>query len=117
VSVPIAQGAKPAATATAEPLLEPPGTNGSSPDHGFSGVPMLSLTPQLPNAYSSVCTLPNTMAPASCSKRTTVAVLVTGVSGNVNEPARVGRPATSMRSFTAMGTPSTHALYLVASAT
>ncbi len=40
VSVPMAQGASRAATATPEPLLEPPGVRGTSRSHGFHGVPI-----------------------------------------------------------------------------
>jgi hypothetical protein len=39
VSVPTAQGASPAATATPEPLLEPPGVRWRLGSHGFQGVP------------------------------------------------------------------------------
>ena len=40
VSVPSPIGAKPLATATAVPALEPPGTQGSS-HHGLCGVPWM----------------------------------------------------------------------------
>ena len=46
VSVPKAQGAMPEATATADPLLDPPGVLGAPSDHGFEGVPMCSFNPQ-----------------------------------------------------------------------
>ena len=39
VSVPSAAGARSAATPTAEPLLEPPGTRWVEVSHGFQGVP------------------------------------------------------------------------------
>ncbi len=48
VSVPIAQGAIRAATATPEPLDEPPGVRGVARSHGFQGVPMRWLVPQPP---------------------------------------------------------------------
>ena len=40
VSVPIAHGAIALATATPEPLLDPPGVRGTVASHGFHGVPM-----------------------------------------------------------------------------
>src|SRR5215472_9930117 len=40
VSVPIAQGAIALATATPEPLLDPPGVRAILLSHGFHGVPM-----------------------------------------------------------------------------
>ena len=39
VSVPMAQGTMRAATATPEPLLEPPGVRWVCGSHGFQGVP------------------------------------------------------------------------------
>ena len=46
VSVPIATGARPAATATPEPLEEPPGVRCTVGSHGFRGVPMCVLVPE-----------------------------------------------------------------------
>ena len=46
--VPIAHGARPAATATPEPLLDPPGTRWTSGSHGFHGVPIDLFVPQPP---------------------------------------------------------------------
>lgn len=40
VSVPTAHGTSRAATATPEPLLEPPGVHGSRMSHGLRGAPM-----------------------------------------------------------------------------
>lgn len=50
-SVPRAAVARPAATATAEPLLEPPGTRSWS--HGFGSVPKcgLAAVPPMANSY------------------------------------------------------------------
>ena len=39
VSLPMAAAASPAAAATAEPLLEPPGSRCTSASQGFQGVP------------------------------------------------------------------------------
>src|SRR5215475_12544944 len=60
VSVPMATGARPAATATPEPLDEPPGVRCTVRSHGFLGVPRWVLVPQLPIANSTVCVLPST---------------------------------------------------------
>src|SRR5437773_8930557 len=74
VSVPIAQGAKPAATATPEPLLEPPGVRATVGSHGFHGVPRCWLVPHPPIANSTVCVLPMTIIPAATRRRARVAV-------------------------------------------
>src|ERR1700761_5948479 len=74
VSVPSAQGARRAATATAEPLLEPPGVRGTSASHGFHGVPRCWFIPHAPQANSTVCVLPSTIIPWLTRRRTTVAV-------------------------------------------
>jgi hypothetical protein len=39
VSVPMAHGTTPCATATAEPEEEPPGARGTAPERGLGGVP------------------------------------------------------------------------------
>src|SRR5438045_3451752 len=57
VSVPIAHGAIRAATATPEPLLDPPGVRASVRSHGFHGVPRWALVPQPPKANSTVWVL------------------------------------------------------------
>src|SRR6266513_6136567 len=75
VSVPIAQGASRAATATPEPLLEPPGVRATSGSHGFHGVPMCWLVPQPPIANSTVWVLPMTIIPAAIRRRARVAVV------------------------------------------
>ena len=74
VSVPIAHGANPAATATPEPLLDPPGVRATSGSHGFHGVPRCWLVPQPPIANSTVCVLPITISPAAISFCAKVAV-------------------------------------------
>ena len=48
VSVPIAQGAMRAATATPEPEEEPPGVRCVVASHGFHGVPRCWFVPQPP---------------------------------------------------------------------
>src|SRR5260370_7298261 len=74
VSVPIAIGARPAATATADPLEEPPGVWCTARSHGFRGVPMWVLVPQLPIANSTVWVLPSTIIPAAIAPSARVAV-------------------------------------------
>ncbi len=72
VSVPIAHGAVPAATAAALPPDEPPGTRVRS--HGFSTGPNPEFSLEEPIANSSWFVLPSTRAPAACRLRTLVAV-------------------------------------------
>src|SRR6478735_2749999 len=98
VSVPRATSASPAATATAEPLDDPPGSRpGSS---GFTGVPDHEFTP-LADQHSSVrLVLPTIRAPARRAAATTGASAITG------HPAVVGRPSISMQSLTASRGPS-----------
>ena len=54
VSVPIANAARPEATATAEPLLDPPGNLCVWISQGFLGVPLCLFKPVAPNANSTV---------------------------------------------------------------
>ena len=72
VSVPIAHGAEPAATAAADPPLEPPGTRVSS--HGFFTGPNPEFSFEDPMANSSMLVLPSTLAPAPSKRSTAVAV-------------------------------------------
>src|SRR5437773_4489860 len=74
VSVPIAAGASPAATATPEPLDEPPGVRCTFGSHGLRGVPMWVFVPQPPIANSTVWVLPSTIIPAPMRRRASVAV-------------------------------------------
>ena len=71
VSEPSASGAKPAATATALPPDEPPGTLVGS--CGFFDGPNAEFSVELPMANSSRFVLPMAMAPAAASRSTTVA--------------------------------------------
>ena len=48
VSAPMAAGTRPAATATAEPLDEPPGVRCTARSQGLWGVPRWGLMPQPP---------------------------------------------------------------------
>src|SRR6059036_2280400 len=72
VSVPIAQGARPAATAAALPPLDPPGTRLRS--HGLRTGPKPEFSFEEPIANSSWFVLPSSGAPALRSCSTTVAV-------------------------------------------
>ena len=72
VSVPIAQGALPAATAAALPPLEPPGTRSGS--QGLRTGPKPEFSFDEPIANSSWLVLPSTWAPAAWRLRTLVAV-------------------------------------------
>ena len=98
-SDPIAAGASPAATATAEPLDEPPGTRCVAVSHGFHGVPIGWLRPQPPNANSTMCVLPSGIMPAAIRRSTAVAVSSDAAPSQLFEPAVVCRPARCSRSF------------------
>ena len=71
VSEPSASGAKPAATAAAEPPLLPPGT--LLAQRGLRAGPKAEFSVELPMANSSMFVLPTATAPAARSRATTVA--------------------------------------------
>src|SRR5207237_3208924 len=71
VSVPSAKSASPAATATAEPPDDPPGTR--SARHGFFTGPNAEFSLDEPIANSSRLVFPSMTAPRSSSRSTTVA--------------------------------------------
>ena len=103
-SVVVASGANPAASAAAEPPLEPPGER--SGFHGLRLAPntLLSVNAVQPNA--GVFVLPTTIAPAARKRATIVASTVAGAaSENNGVPKVVGSPATSCRSLTRSGSP------------
>jgi hypothetical protein len=105
VSVPIATGARPAATATPEPLDEPPGVRCTRGSHGLRGVPRCVFVPKLPIANSTVCVLPSTIIPAAMRRSASVAVTGDTRLAQTFEPPVVTRPSRSTRSLRAMGTP------------
>src|SRR5206468_11694027 len=105
VSVPIATGARPAETATPEPLDEPPGVRCTARSHGLRGVPMCVLAPHLYIANSTVCVLPRTIIPAAMGRWAKVAVTGDTRSAHTLEPPVVTRPWRSTRSLSAIGTP------------
>src|SRR6478736_894727 len=99
VSVPRATSAMPAATATADPLDEPPGINLCRPLKRFRGVPKYSFNPDPPNANSVRLVLPTIstfprLAPSrqAASRKAGAAVLAMYF-----EPAVVTTPLTSIR--------------------
>src|SRR5688572_2633668 len=71
VSDPSASGAIPAATATADPPLDPPGMRSTA--QGFRVGPKAEFSVDEPIANSSQLVLPMTTAPAASSRETTVA--------------------------------------------
>src|SRR6266403_3499970 len=103
VSVPMAIGARPAATATAEPLDDPPGVRWVPRSQGLRGVPMWVLVPQLPIANSTVWVLPSTIIPAAIARSARVAVAGETRAAHTFEPPVVTRPSRSTRSLSAMG--------------
>ena len=72
VSLPSVTVASPAATAAALPPDEPPGTRWRS--HGLRLGPKALVSVELPNANSSMFSLPSGMPPASMARATHVAV-------------------------------------------
>ena len=101
VSEPIDAYPRPAATAAAEPLLEP-----LVPYSRFQG---FRLGPNVghisPYANSSMLALPTRIAPAVCSLRTTVASTFGICSASILDPAVVRTPRVRNRSLTEIGTP------------
>ena len=71
VSVPVAAGARRAATAAAEPPLEPPGTRAGS--QGLRAGPYQLVSLEEPMANSSMLVLPSITMPAARSRSTTAA--------------------------------------------
>jgi hypothetical protein len=88
-------------TATADPLEDPPGASDAS--SGFVGVPNHGLIPVTPNASSCRFVRPTICAPAARSpaRQGASAAAGTAASASTRDPAVVGTPAMSMRSFTA----------------
>src|SRR5207248_565409 len=103
VSVPIAQGARPPATAAAEPPLEPPGTRARS--HGLRVVwkPLFSV--ELPIANSSRFVFPTSTAPASRSRLQAVASYGGRQLPRIFEPQVVRMSRVQKLSLSAIGIP------------
>src|SRR5258708_3796249 len=103
VSVPMAPGEMRAATAAAEPPLEPPGTLERS--QGFFTGPKLEFSLLAPMANSSRFVLPTITAPAASSFSTTVDEYVGIKLARILEAAVVLTPFVRRRSLTEIGTP------------
>jgi hypothetical protein len=108
VSVPTATGARPAATATAEPELEPEGLRPGP--CGFTAWPPSVLHPLLDCvermfAHSDRFALPMITAPHARSPVTRKASPDSACS-SAGDPAVAGCPATAMLSLTSTGMPS-----------
>src|SRR6266404_3503317 len=71
VSPPVATVSRPAASAAADPLLDPPGVRDRS--QGFFASGNAPPSPALPNENSGSFILPTSTPPACCSFATTVA--------------------------------------------
>lgn len=101
LSEPKATSAVSVATATAEPLEEPPGTRAGL--RGLTGVPKNSLIPEPPYASSTRFALPTNRAPAVLAPAMQAAseTAILASSATARHPAVVGTPDTSMRSLTA----------------
>src|SRR6516164_10511751 len=93
VSVPTAQGTNRAATATAEPLLDPPGVRWMALSQGFHGAPRCWLVPQPPKANSTVWVLPRMIMPALINFCARAAVMVERRSRQTELPPVVTRPS------------------------
>ncbi len=103
VSVPRARSAIPSATATAEPLLDPPEMRSGAV--ACRTAPYGLRVPTRPVANWSRFVVPSTTAPASRSRATAVASAGAGPSANEGHPAVVGGPATAMLPLGAVGVP------------
>ena len=84
VSVPVASATRPAATAAAEPPLDPPGTRFRS--HGFRVEPRAGFWVVMPQPNSCERVEPTMTAPAARSRATTV------LSCGARRPARTSDP-------------------------
>ena len=98
VSLPSVANASPATTATADPPDDPPGIFVGS--HGLWTSPKCGLTELTPYANSCKPSLPRSTAPASRSRRTTVASSSGIQSARIREPAVVRIPFVAKRSLT-----------------
>src|SRR5439155_15938105 len=102
-SDPSAMGQRQAATAAADPPLEPPAVLRRS--HGFrvAGNRPKAVVARLPN--SGVFVFPSSTPPASCNLRATAASVVGTLCSRSLDPYVVRRPAVSVRSLRANGMP------------
>ena len=105
-STPIAAGTMPAATAAAEPPLDPPGVRSRS--HGLRVTPQVTDSVNGHSPNSGIVVLPTTTAPPARRRRTTSASSAARAV-NAPVPRLVTSPARSISSLTATGTPSSGA--------
>ncbi len=100
----VASGTMPAASAAADPPLDPAGDR--SRFQGLRVLPKRRLVVNPVWANAGVFDLPTTMAPAARSRATTrPSAVADGASASQSLPIVVGMPATSIRSFTRTGSP------------
>src|SRR3954468_475370 len=104
VSEPRATGTMRAATATAEPPDEPPGTRAGS--HGLRAGPNAECSVEEPIANSSRFVLPTMLHPPRRSRATAVASNGERNLPRIREAHVVGMSVVTMLSFTATGIPS-----------
>jgi hypothetical protein len=103
VSEPSAIGTHRAATAAADPPLDPPGMRSSA--HGLCTGPNAEFSFDDPIANSSQFVLPTITAPAASRRRTTVASYGGMKSSRIRDDAVVNIPRTLMLSLIAIGIP------------
>src|SRR6188472_4506401 len=103
VSEPRPSGAYPAATAAADPPLEPPGTRVVS--CGLRVGPNAEFSVDEPIANSSRLVLPTMTAPASRNRRTTVASYGGRQPSRIRDEHVVASPRVHKLSLIAIGTP------------
>src|SRR5216684_630834 len=107
VSDPSASGVRRAATAAADPPLDPPGVRSSA--HGFRAGPNAEFSFDDPIANSSQLVFPTTTAPAASSRDTTVASYGGTKVSRMRDDAVVRRPFVQRLSLSAAGTPASGA--------
>src|SRR5512134_251980 len=103
VSVPSAPAHMSAATAAADPPLEPPGTQPRS--QGFRVVLKAEFSVDDPMANSSMLVLPSTTAPAARSLAITVALYGGTKCSKIRDEHVVATPCVQITSLTATGIP------------
>src|SRR5918996_4463805 len=91
VSVPSAHGARPPATAAADPPEEPPGTRSGS--HGLREGPYAEFSVEEPIANSSVFVFPMSGSPAALQRAATVESKTGMYPWRILEPAVVSTPS------------------------
>src|SRR6266566_4575410 len=107
VSEPRASGAIRAATAAADPPLDPPGVRSLA--HGLIVGPNAEFSVDEPIANSSQFVFPTTIAPACSSFATTVASYGGTYVSRMSDPAVVVTPRVRRLSLSATGTPASGA--------